>query len=185
MDDENRVGIILVATPTQKEADEISKLQKQCFVDVDGEEANEDFYHKPAIQVLAYTDDSLVGWAGVHIAEQNYKGRQIKLGGYGICTRPDFRHMGIATKVAGEAMKYLKEKGCDIGFLSVNPNDEKSIKLHQKYGFVMLPQHFSWKNNKDRIKEDTGGMVASIESNELFNYVLNGQETLYVGNGYW
>jgi GNAT superfamily N-acetyltransferase len=185
MNSENELKIISVANPSKEELKEIFKLKKLCFINVDEKEIKEDFYHLPSIQILAYDNSALVGWAGVHITEQNYRGRQIKLGGYGICTHPDFRQMGIATKVAEEGMKYLKENGCDIGFLSVNPNDEKSIKLHQRYGFVMLPQHFSWKSSKDVFKEDIGGMIAPIGSNELFNYVLNGRDTFYVGNGYW
>ncbi|GEM_PF-1012473 len=179
------VKIVLIETPSVEQSKKISELQRLCFVDVDSEEADEDFYHSPSVQIVAYVGDVLVGWAGVHISEQTYKNYRIKLGGYGICTHPDFRQMGIATKVAGEAMTYLKDKGCDIGFLSVNSEDQKSIKLHQKYGFMMLPQYFSWTNNEGEIKEDTGGMIAPINSEELFNLVLDGSDNLYVGEGYW
>ncbi|EKE06239.1 MAG: hypothetical protein ACD_19C00032G0001 [uncultured bacterium] len=185
MNDQKKVEIILVETPSVEQSKKISALQKLCFVDVDDEEAEDDFYHLPTTQVLAYVGKTLVGWAGVHVTEQVYKGQQIKLGGYGICTHPDFRRMGIASKVAGEAMKYLKDEGCDVGFLSVNPKDEKSIKLHQKYGFKMLSQHFSWTNSKGEIKEDSGGMLSPINSTDLFNFVLNSSDPLYVGNGYW
>lgn len=185
MNDTNEVKLISVDTPSVEQATEISKLQKLCFVDVDDDEAVNDFYHTSSIKVLAYIGNKLVGWAGAHITEQTYNERHIKLGGYGICTHPNFRHRGIATKVAGEAMKYLKENECDIGFLSVNIEDNKSIRLHQKYGFVMLPQHFSWTDSKGVVKEDDGGMVAPIISKELFKLVLSSSDPLYVGNGYW
>ncbi len=185
MNDKNEVKLVSVNPPSEEQAREISRLQKLCFVDVDDDEAEEDFYHSPLIQVLAYIGNELVGWAGVHVAEQTYNGKQIKLGGYGICTHPEFRKMGIATKIAGEAMKFLREKGCDIGFLSVNPTDNNSVKLHQKYGFVMLPHNFSWTNSKGEVKEDIGGMVAPIISERLFNFVLNSPDSFYVGNGYW
>lgn len=185
MNDQKKVEIVLVETPSEGQSEKISTLQKLCFVDVDDKEAEDDFYHPPSTQILAYVGKTLVGWAGVHVTEQTYKGQQIKLGGYGICTHPDFRRMGIASKVAGEAMKYLKNGNCSLGFLSVNPKDEKSIKLHQKHGFEMLSQHFSWANSKGEIKEDIGGMIAPINSKELFNLVLNNSDPLYVGNGYW
>ncbi|MBI2034233.1 MAG: GNAT family N-acetyltransferase, partial [Candidatus Levybacteria bacterium] len=102
-----------------------------------------------------------------------------------ICTHPDWRQKRIATKIAFQAISFLKQNGCDIGFLSVNPNDEKSIRLHQKYGFVMLPQNFSWTNSKGEIKQDTGGMISLLGSKELFEFVLNNSEPFYVGNGYW
>lgn len=185
MNEENEVKLSLTSVLSKKQARAVSRLQKVCFVDVDDEEASDDFYHPASAQILAYVGNVLVGWAGVHITEQVYKDKKIKLGGYGICTHPDWRQKGIATKIASKAMSFLKQRGCDIGFLSVNPNDERSIKLHQKYGFVMLQQNFSWTNSKGEIKQDRGGMISPLGSKALFEFVLNNSGPFYVGNGYW
>lgn len=179
------VRLVLVTTPSDKQAKEISQLQKICFTDVDDDEAEDDFYHPQVIQVLAYSDDVLVGWAGVHITEQMYNDQKIKIGGYGICTHPQWQRQGVASRIVAEIMKYLKDNNCDIGFLSVNPDDEGSVKLHTKYGFEMMSQHFSWTDSKGTLKQDTGGMIAPINSDTLFDMVAHGHVPLYVGNGYW
>lgn len=66
-----------------------------------------------------------------------------------------------------------------------DPLNKVSVKLHQKNGFVMLPRKFSWTNSKGELKTDFGGMIAPINSEKLFEYVLHGSEIFYVGNGYW
>ncbi len=116
---------------------------------------------------------------------QNYEGTMVKFGGYGICTHPDRRRRGIATKVARMAMNYLRRNKCDVGFLSVDQNNKKSLRLHAKFGFEMLPKPFSWTNSRGELKQDTGAMVAPINSPELYEHVLAGSEVLYVGKGYW
>lgn len=184
IDDE--VKIIVLSTPTPKQEQEINALGKITFVDVDEVEAKEDFYHPMVVQVLAYAGDKLVGWAGVHQTEQEYLGKRIKLGGYGICTHPDWQRKGIASRVAQKAMVYLKEHGTEVGFLSVDPGNVGSVKLHQKFGFKLLSQKFSWTNSLGELKKDSGGMVAPINSDELFSYIMdNNDEALYTGNGYW
>ena len=181
----DKIRFVVLEKLTPEQDKEVSSLQQLAFTDVEDDEADEDFYHSESAQVLAYTADKLVGWAGVHQTEQEYMGKTIRIGGYGICTNPDWQRRGIASKVAKKAMEFLKESGCEVGFLSVNPDDEGSVKLHQKYGFVMLPQMFSWTNSSGELKKDTGGMIASIGSSELFKYILEGNDPLYVGHGYW
>jgi len=183
----NDIDIIIstVKKPNKNQARRISSLQKVCFVNVDKGEVQDDFYHPQALQVLAYVDDLLVGWAGVHITTQLYCNQKIKIGGYGICTDPYWQQKGIASKIVTEIMKYLSIKKCDIGFLSVNLKDGSSLALHKKYGFVMMDQKFSWTDSKGKVKYDTGGMITQINSKEIFNLVLNGNEPLFVGEGYW
>ena len=181
----DQIKFIVLDKLTIEQDKAVSALGKLTFVDVDEAEAVADFYHPMSAQVLAYADDQLVGWAGVHETEQNYLGKMIKLGGYGICTHPDWQRMGIASKVAKKAMEFIKKSGCEVGFLSVNLDDKDSIKLHEKFGFIMLPQQFSWTNSFGEVKKDVGGMIAPIGSRKLFEYILSSDELFYVGHGYW
>ncbi len=169
----------------QRQQEEVGELQKLAFTEVEDLEAEEDFYHPKSAQVLAYIDDKLVGWAGIHESQQTFKEKRVRLGGYGICTHPEHAGKGIATQVSRCAMQYLKDKGVEVGFLSVDPNNEVSIRLHKKNGFVMLTRNFSWTNSKGEIKQSSGGMITPINSQELFEYVLNDKDVLYIGNGYW
>lgn len=182
---QEKIDIIVVEKLSDEQEQTVSSLQKIAFVGVSDEEVEEDFYHPESAQVLAYIEGELVGWAGVHETEQDFEGKKIKLGGYGICTHPDWQRKGIAGKVSKTAMDFLKDKGCEVAFLSVDSSNIASIKLHQKNGFVMLPREFSWTNSKGEVKKDDGGMIAPVNSQEAFEYILNGKEILYVGNGYW
>ena len=164
---------------------QVSSLQQLAFDNLSVAEAEEDFYHPESAHVLAYSGDTLLAWAGVHIESQTYLGRRIKIGGYGICTHPDWQGKGIASKVASQAMVYLKDHGCDIGFLSVDPTNQASLKLHSKFGFIPFTQPFSWTNNQGILKQDTGAMIAPINSLKIFEFVHSQSEPLYIGHGYW
>jgi ribosomal protein S18 acetylase RimI-like enzyme len=179
------MNIVVFEKLTEEQGRAVSDLKKLVFSSVSDEEAEEDFYHPESAHVLAYIGNELVGWAGVHETEQVFEDKIIKLGGYGICTHPDWQRKGIASKISLEAMKFLKENGCDVAFLSVDPANIASVRLHQKNGFVMLPRDYSWTNSKGELKQDSGGMISPVNSQEIFEYILNGKDTLHVGNGYW
>ncbi|QQS38760.1 GNAT family N-acetyltransferase [Candidatus Woesebacteria bacterium] len=181
----NHIELLVVEKLTADQQRDVAYLQKIAFPDVSDEEDEEDFYHHKSAHILAYLDGKLVGWAGIHETEQIFEEKRIKLGGYGICTHPNYWGKGIAGKVSQKAMDYLTNKRCEVGFLSVDFNNEVSLRLHKKHDFVMLHRKFSWTNSKGELKKDTGGMIAPISSRELFKYILEGKDTLYVGNGYW
>lgn len=179
------ISVVKEADLTEKQLQDRKRLQALCFPDVDPKEIKEDFYNPTIANVLAYINGQLVGWAGIHQADIEFEGKRIKLGGFGICTHPDWQRKGIASKVSQKAMGFIKDQGCDIAFLSVDLSNKTSVKLHQKTGFVSLPRKFSWTNVHGEVKKDNGGMIAPLNSQELFEYVLNGKDVLYVGKGYW
>lgn len=181
----NDIKISVVKRLNNEEQTSVEYLQKLAFKNIDAKEVKEDFYHPKSAHILAYMGDELIGWAGIHETEQVYEGKNVKLGGYGICTHPNWRGRGIATKVSKAALFYLKRKGCDVGFLSVDLTNTASIKLHQKNGFVMFPRYFSWINSKGEIKKDKGIMITPINSQKLFEHIQNGKDILFIGNGYW
>jgi len=178
-------SIVEETSLTGKQRKDKKRLQALCFGDIDPREIEEDFYNPEIANVLAYLGENLVGWAGIHQAKVEFEDRKVKLGGLGICTHPDWRRRGIATTVSREAMDYLRHKGCDIAFLSIDTARRGSKQLHEKNGFVSLPRKFSWTNKLGIVKESSGGMIAPVCSLELFEQVANGEETLYVGRGYW
>lgn len=181
----NSITIKVVEKPSQTQIIEIFKLQQEVFSYIDEKEAKEDFYHPESAHVLAYLGDDLVSWAGAHISQQLFQDKSIRLGGYGICTHTNYQGQGIGSLVSKKAMEYLKDSGVEVAFLSVDLDNESSIALHKKNGFVMLSQKYSWTNSNGELKEDKGAMIAPVHSQELFQYILKGNEVLYVGKGYW
>jgi GNAT superfamily N-acetyltransferase len=127
----------------------------------------------------------MVGWAGIHFSDTNYQGKKVKLGGYVICTHPDWQGKGVEARLSELALDYIKYKKCDVVFVSVDPSNQPAIMLHHRNGFSMLSNNFSWTNSKGELKEDVGGMIAPANSQVLYDFILNGSEVLHVGNGYW
>jgi len=172
-------------TPEQEE--EMLGLQIACFSDqVTPEEVEEDFVSLPVARVLAYHQDELIACAGVFKREVEYEGQRIMVGGFGPCTREDWRRLGIGTLVCRVAMEYLQGLGCDIAFLSVDTGRE-THPLYERLGFKMLPRPFVYANVWGELKESDGGMIAPLCSQELFERVLQGgaQFALTPEPGYW
>lgn len=163
----------------------VNELQRICFPDVNSREAELDFYHPETAHVLAYEDATLIGWTGININKVLFENKHITLGGYGICVNPSYRNQGVATKMGLEALSYLKRRGCEIGFLSVDPSDKASVALHKKLGFSLMNTHFSWTNSQGELCTTTGGMITPINNPLLADRILSSQQTFYVGEGYW
>ena len=171
-----------VSTQDKKQ---IEKLQQMCFPDVSFQEARLDFCHVPTAHVLVFDQLELIGWAGLHISNVIFEQQEIKLGGYGICTHPEYRRKGVARQMCKKAFDFFRENYCDVAFVSVDPKNTASITLHKKCGFVFLGQQFSWHNALGELDSDDGGMIAPICSPQLYSLIYHSKTILYVGKGYW
>jgi len=179
------IKIVVVEKLDKKQQQKVKALQKVAFKGVTEKEVEEDFYNPEVAHALAYKDRELVGWAGIHMVKVSFKNRQLKVGGFGICTHPSWQRKGIATMICKKVMKFIKSRSCDVAFLSVDVTNIASVKLHQKNGFVMLPGKFSWTNSKGKVKKGDGGMIAPVNSQKIFQQILQSKEVFYVGKGYW
>jgi GNAT superfamily N-acetyltransferase len=172
---------------TAAQKDQMRNLQISCFSDqVTVEECEEDFICDPEARVLAYAEDELIACSSVFLRTVVYENHEILLGGFGPCTRENYRNMGIGTRVCRTAMQYLIDKRCDIGFLSVDTSRESHL-LYERLGFHMLSTPFIYANIRGELKESDGGMIVPLCSQEIFSLVINGQTalTLTPEIGYW
>ena len=186
---EIKVDIVVVEEnqTTSEQKSEMLRLQLACFSDqVTAQELEEDFDRPPVARVLAYHQGELIACAEVFKREVAYDGQTIILGGFGPCTRVDWRGQGIGTLVCKAAMDYLKDQGCDLAFLSVDTGRESHY-LYERLGFKMLPAPFSYLNIRGKLKKSDGGMIAPLCTQKLFEHVLRGeaQFTLAPEPGYW
>lgn len=181
--------LLINITPSDKftlsQKQKIMTLQQLCFSNVSEREARLDFYHPVSVHILAWTNDRLIGWAGVHLEETNYLGRKIRIGGYGICVHPQVRRQGLANKICQLALEYLRTHDRDIVFLSVDLNNPGSMNFHQQLGFQLMKQNFSWTNSEGKMDESSGGMLKELNSPAIFELIMNGTAAFYVGCGYW
>ena len=185
----NTVNIIVIeeGAVTTQQKDEMLRLQITCFSDqVTAEELEEDFDRPPVARVLAYVEDDLAACAEVFQRYIVYEDKDILLGGFGPCTREDYRNKGIGTRVCRAAMMYLIDQGCDIGFLSVD-TERENHPLYERLGFTMLPKPFIYANIHGELKESDGGMIVPLCSQKVYDCVLNGEAQLDLTPdiGYW
>jgi GNAT superfamily N-acetyltransferase len=175
---------------TEEQRGHVRELQNQCFVNVPYDELMEDFVAESIAKVLAYHEGSPVGCVSVFRRLIEYEGRSITLGGYGgTCTREDMRGRGVGTMLCRAAADVLRREGCDVAFLAVG---EKSgtASFYERLGFVLLGKPFTFVNARGitkRPSSDDVGMLAPVCSQEVFDFVMAGTESLHLGSepGYW
>ena len=113
-------------------------LQIACFADqVTEEELEEDFDRPVDARVFAYYRDEMIACAEVFMRDVIYQDEIIRIGGFGPCTKKEYRKRGVGTQICKVAKRYLEAQKCDILFLSVD-TDRQSHPLYDRLGFKML-----------------------------------------------
>lgn len=171
-------------------AEEIEKFTSENFYTerektLEGQLAlRERFFSQPKAWLLAFKDDQIIGTILLHKRRTNFKNQELILGGIGrVCTRKDKRNQGIATAMLKKAVKILKEWGCDIAYLCADI--EKTGALYAQVGFVPLNKPYTYFGQSGTLYEGTSGMIAPINSSDIFNDVLHSEQKLHIGKGNW
>lgn len=138
-----------IMQPTIKDQSKINNLAKQVhklhvnwnpdlFLDVEeviSEERLNKLLKTDSIYV-AKINNEIVGYIIIDIKEkENEVIRYRKLLSIDtLCIDEDFRGQGIGTKMLEFAKNIAKEQNCTDMHLTVNPNNEKAIKVYEKFG---------------------------------------------------
>mgnify|MGYP002555127231 FL=1 len=138
-----------IMQPTIKDQSKINNLAKQVhklhvnwnpdlFLDVEeviSEERLNKLLKTDSIYV-AKINNKIVGYIIIDIKEkENGVIRYRKLLSIDtLCIDEDFRGQGIGTKMLEFAKNIAKEQNCTDMHLTVNPNNEKAIKVYEKFG---------------------------------------------------
>lgn len=138
-----------IMQPTIKDQSKINNLAKQVhklhvnwnpdlFLDVEeviSEERLNKLLKTDSIYV-AKINNEIVGYIIIDIKEkENEVIRYRKLLNIDtLCIDEDFRGQGIGTKMLEFAKNIAKEQNCTDMHLTVNPNNEKAIKVYEKFG---------------------------------------------------
>ena len=108
----NELRIVIVSEDELNEEQKscIDRLEKQCFSDVDPEEAD-CFYVESFARVLAYANREIVGHLQLKKRNVEFDGRIVFLGGTaGVCVAEHMRRKGIATELWKPASRCLRKK---------------------------------------------------------------------------
>ena len=137
---------------TEKELDRIIKMRIDQLTeeyvssgrtvpeDVDLESSLMDFYKRNMaagtyISWLAFDGDKIVGTSGMSFAEKPpyFTCTSGKLGILSsMYTDPDYRRMGIASKLLDKVVKEAKDYGCGTIYITAS---DVGVKLYESYGF--------------------------------------------------
>lgn len=144
------------------------------------EEVKNNFFDNNKSAVIAKVDDKLVGLLYIHKRVTILNNKNISFAGIGgVVVHKDYRHLRIATKILEKAIEVLKKDKIDIALLCT---DIKNLgKLYNKVGFVPLgrPYYFIQKDEKEGLEK--GGMIARVNSQDVFDEILNSNGKLNVG----
>lgn len=144
----------------------------------------ERFFSQPEAWLLVFEKDEIIGQIFLHRRRIRHNDRDIVLGGIGkVCTRKDRRKQGIATMMLKEAMKRLREWGCDAAFLCANY--EKTGSLYGQGGFIPLNKPYTYHGRSGRLYEENNGLIAPLNSLGIFKEMLNSKKKLHLGAGNW
>lgn len=148
------------------------------------EKEQEKFFSQPKAWILVFEASEIIGRIMLHKRSITFSEKDIILGGIGgVCTRHDKRKQGIATMMLERAMKILKKWDCDIAYLCAEI--EKTGALYEQVGFFPLNRPYTFFGRSSKLHEQNNGMIAPINSHEIFEDVLHSKEKLHLGNGNW
>jgi predicted N-acetyltransferase YhbS len=115
-----------------------------------------------------------------------FEGENIVLGGVGaVCTHPDKRKMGVSTALLKVTKEELQKAGADIAYLCTDV-DEEGQWLYSKIDFVPLGRpHTYFGISGTRYTDTDDGMIAPINSPEIFKRVMSSSVPFDIGVGNW
>lgn len=144
----------------------------------------EKFFSRPKARILAFEGDQIIGRIMLHERTIKFRDKDIAMGGIGgVCTHRNKRNQGIATQMLERAMKILKEWDCDIAYLCAEI--DKTGSLYGRVGFVPLNKPYTFYGRSGSLYEHKNGMIAPLNSREIFDDVLHTKEKLHLGKGNW
>lgn len=190
---QNPYDIEVFDTITQPLESEVNSFFSRCFDNPERSLRQQDEHNdryaskKDRIKyVLAAHNGKVVG--GIIVLKRliRFKNNTVTLGGIGgVCTQENYRRQGIASKLLEVAMKELKIATCDIAYLCADIYRDRTKNLYSSAGFVPLGKPHTYLGISGKRYYDTDGMLAPVNSAEIFREVLTSSELLDIGVGNW
>ena len=121
--------------------------------------------------IIGYEENKIIGVVNLIKRKIKFNNKNIILGGIGgVCTHSKFLKQRVATKLLKKAMGILKENKCDLAFLCTDI--EKLGSLYSQVGFIPLNRGYKATGESKRIYRDNDGMIAPLNSKEIFKDIL-------------
>jgi predicted acetyltransferase len=175
-----------VLQPDQTTIDAVNKFQLQFMGWSEDDLLTQDdrYGTKPQGYVVGYENNKIIGVVNLLKRTINFKNKNITLGGFGgVCVDLKHRRQGVALNLLTKGIEELKKMNCDIAFLCTNI--PKLGPLYSKVGFVPLNKNYKATALSGKIYLDKSGMIAPINSPEIFKEVLNSTNTFDLQGQDW
>lgn len=135
--------------------------------------------------ILIFEGEDIIGMTAIFGRTVTYQNTPFSLGGIGkVRVREDRRKKGLANRMMDEAMKQLKLIKFDVAFLSTNL-ESFLREYYERYGFVPLNKSYTFLGKSGKKYTENNGMIIPIDSKEIFQTILKGNEPFNIGKGNW
>ncbi len=117
--------------------------------------------------------------------QSKFAGELISIGGIGaVRVATDYRSQGIASQMMTVAMAELKQLNCDVAFLCTNI-DSFLADFYKNYGFQIYPQTYFFQGRSGQFYQANNGMLAPVNSSQIFAKIIKSKKQLDFGVGIW
>lgn len=138
------------------------------------------------LDLVTLENNEVVGLASLFKRKIPYKNGQIILGGIGrVCTKPKKRSQGIATQLVQMGIQILAKKKCDVVYLCTDPTNPITNRLYEKAGFKFLNKPHTYTGKSDKRYSEKDGMLAPVNSKEVFKQIIKDKKPFDIGKGNW
>lgn len=136
--------------------------------------------------LLAFSGKQVVGGVTLLKRHTTFNGSPLLIGGIGgVWTQEKFENLGVASNLLKRSMKILEQNNCDIAYLCTDVSNPARLHLYGKFGFHPLRKVHTYSGKSGTKYEDTDGMIAPVNSPELYEAIMRGDATLDLGVGNW
>ncbi|HUQ84860.1 MAG TPA: GNAT family N-acetyltransferase [Candidatus Limnocylindrales bacterium] len=136
--------------------------------------------------IAAFTVKEVIGIVIVFKRKIEFKDKKIILGGLGgVGTKKEYRGRGIASSMLKLAQKILRESDSDVAYLDTDIKDPVMLKMYGRLGFELLNRSHTYKGKSGKKYFANNGMIAPINSLDIFNEIMNEDKPFDLGGSNW
>lgn len=134
--------------------------------------------------VLASDGDRLVGGLKLFARTCKLESMSYRLGGIGgVFTLREYQRQGVASLMLAKAMLALDELKADVAYLCTVV--KRLEKLYWPFGFRHLKQGHTFLGKSGKRYTEYDGMLAMVNSSDVFQKLMTSQKPLDIGVGNW
>jgi predicted N-acetyltransferase YhbS len=134
--------------------------------------------------VVARENENLVG--GIKLFKRSCvcDSTAFILGGFGgVFTANEYKRQGVATMMLAKSLWVLGELQVDVAYLCTDI--EKLEKLYWPFGFRHLKQGHTFLGKSEKRYTEYDGMLAMVNSWEIFSQLITSDTPIDIGQGNW